>query len=173
MKKMQKRLAELGYPVGSADGVFGDNTLYALNLFQGDVGYTERKYANSSTQEKLYAKSAPTYDAFRGLKKNDSGIRVLILQTYLYINGYNPGELDSVYGANTKAAVERFQFASGIPVTGEADKTTLILLYGQAGPAYPLPTTPTATPTMIPVTVPPVIVTVPPVNPGTSTDLWP
>lgn len=173
VKKMQKRLAELGYPVGSADGVFGDNTLYALNLFQGDVGYTERKYANSSTQEKLYAKSAPTYDAFRGLKKNDSGIRVLILQTYLYINGYNPGELDSVYGANTKAAVERFQFASGIPVTGEADKTTLILLYGQAGPAYPLPTTPTATPTMIPVTVPPVIVTVPPVNPGTSTDLWP
>ena len=65
VKKMQKRLAELGYPVGSADGVFGDNTLYALNLFQGDVGYTERKYANSSTQEKLYAKSAPTYDAFR------------------------------------------------------------------------------------------------------------
>ena len=169
VKKMQKRLSGLGYPVGSVDGVFGDNTLYALNLFQGDVGYTERKYANSSTQEKLNSKSAPTYDAFKGLKKNDSGIRVKILQTYLYIYGYNPGELDGVYGANTKAAVERFQFASGIPVTGEADKTTLILLYGQSGPSYPLPTTPTVTPTLGPVTMPPV--TMPPVTPGTITDL--
>ncbi len=180
VKKMQQRLADLGYPVGSVDGVFGDNTLYALNLFQGDVGYTERKYANSSTQEKLNSKSAPTYDAFRGLKKNDSGVRVEILQSYLYNYGYAPGEIDGVYGANTQAAVERFQFANGIPVTGEADKTTLILLYGSAGPVYPVPVGPTATPTMIPVTMPPL--TMPPVTmppyvptpvPGTITDLLP
>ena len=157
---MQKRLAELGYPVGSADGVFGDNTFVCIEPVPRVTWAIRdaRVCGTPSARERLYAKSAcPPIDAFRGLKKNDSGIRVLILRTYLYINGYNPGELDSVYGANTKAAVERFQFASGIPVTGEADKTTLILLYGQSGPTYPLPTTPTATPTMIPVTVPPVI----------------
>lgn len=185
VKKMQKRLAELGYPVGSADGVFGDNTLYALNLFQGDVGYTERKYANSSTQTKLYSKSAPTYDPFRGLKKNDSGIRVTILQTYLSNAGYNPGEIDGVYGANTKSAVERFQLACGIPVTGEADKTTLILLYGASGPVYPVPVLPTTTPvpswtpvtmppiTMPPITVPPAYTPIPTGGTSTITDLTP
>lgn len=165
VKKMQQRLQKLGYPVGKVDGAFGDDTLYALNLFQGDVGYTERKYANSDTLEKLYGKKAPTYDAFRGLKKGDRGIRVRILQTYLENGGYAPGKVDGAYGADTKSAVERFQLACGIPVTGEADKTTLILLYGENGPTYPLEVPPTAPPTYPPVVPGPPI--------GTQTDLLP
>ncbi len=171
VKKMQKRLADLGYPVGNVDGSFGDATLYALNLFQGDAGYKERNYANSDVLEKLYSKKAPSYDAFATLKKGKKGIRVFLLQSYLKNAGYDPGTIDSSYGANTETAVKNFQTAQNIPATGIADTTTLILLYGQSGPVYPIPATPTVTPpviTMPPFTVPPF--TVPPTIP-TITDL--
>ena len=80
VKKMQKRLADLGYPVGNVDGSFGDATLYALNLFQGDSGHKERNYANSDVLEKLYSKKAPSYDAFATLKKGKKGFCRLILK---------------------------------------------------------------------------------------------
>ena len=34
VRKMQQRLLNLGYPVGKVDGSFGEQTLFALNLFQ-------------------------------------------------------------------------------------------------------------------------------------------
>ena len=59
--------------------------------------------------------------------------------------------------------MKNFQTAQNIPATGIADTTTLILLYGQSGPVYPIPATPTVTPpviTMPPFTVPPTIPTI-------------
>lgn len=100
------------------DGSFGDATLYALNLFQGDAGYKERNYANSDVLEKLYSKKAPSYDAFATLKKGKKGIRVFLLQSYLKNAGYDPGTIDSSYGANTETAVKNFQAAQNIPATG-------------------------------------------------------
>ena len=106
---------------------------------------------------------APSYDAFATLKKGKKGIRVFLLQSYLKNAGYDPGTIDSSYGANTETAVKNFQTAQNIPATGIADTTTLILLYGQSGPVYPIPATPTVTPpviTMPPFTVPPTIPTI-------------
>jgi len=46
------------------------------------------------------------------------------LQTDLLTAGYDPGEIDGIYGPNTVAAVEQLQTDSGLPVTGLVDEAT-------------------------------------------------
>lgn len=133
VKKMQKRLLALGYPVGGADGVFGKNTLTALNLFQGDVGYRERDYATESLLNRLYRKDAPTYDQTKPLKKGDSGMAVQLMQQALQDQGYGPEKVDGVFGDDTRKAVRRYQNMNGFEVTGEADREMLALLYELPG----------------------------------------
>ena len=157
VRKMQKRLSELGYPVGAIDGVWGDDTQFAVNLFQCAIGYTERNYATSGMLKKLYAKNAPVYDPYAPLKMGDRGTDVLIMQSTLSIMGYDPGKLDGVYGANTVAAVSLFQQVAGLRVTGAADAETLKVLYSLDCPMNPsvYPTaSPTAEPTTAPTNVP-------------------
>lgn len=58
VRKLQNRLSKLGYPVGKVDGVWGDDTQFAVNLFQSAIGYTEHRYASAAMQEKLYSKKS-------------------------------------------------------------------------------------------------------------------
>jgi murein L,D-transpeptidase YcbB/YkuD len=46
------------------------------------------------------------------------------LQTDLLTAGYDPGEIDGIYGPNTVAAVEQLQTDAGLPVTGLVDEAT-------------------------------------------------
>lgn len=169
VRKMQRRLSDLGYPVGTVDGSFGDNTLLAVNLFQDAIGYRERSYASASMLKKLYAKTAPVYDPYAPLKLDDSGTDVLIMQTALHDLGYDPGKLDGIFGKDTKTAVELFQFVAQLTVTGDADKDTLIKLYDLNAPRNPgnLPPVVVTNPpaTKAPITPPP--------SPATGTNLNP
>ena len=137
VRKMQKRLAELGYPVGVVDGVWGDDTQLAVNLFQCAIGYSERNYATTAMLKKLYAKDAPAYNPYAPLKLGDRGTDVLIMQTTLQLKGFDPGKLDGIYGKNTVAAVSVFQLVAGLKVTGEADEETLKVLYSPDCPTNP------------------------------------
>lgn len=161
VRKMQNRLAELGYPVGKVDGVFGNDTLLAVHLFQCAINYTERSYASASMLKKLYAKDAPVYDPYAPLKNGDKGTDVLLMQTRLHDLGYDPGKLDGKYGPNTVAAVAQFQSVALLVVTGDADQNTLIALFDpdapvNSGTATPIPPTdaPTPPPTDAPTTAP-------------------
>ena len=163
VRKMQRRLLELGYPVGKVDGDFGENTLLAVNLFQCAINYRNRRYASEAMLTKLYSKKAPVYDPYAPLKEGDEGADVKIMQTFLDDLGYSLGEkgIDGKYGKDTKTAVEQFQFVAGLEVTGEADAETLKKLYDEKNPipnatATPVPPTeqPTETPTEQPTEVP-------------------
>lgn len=129
VKKMQKQLAALGYPVGKIDGTFGPNTLRAVHLFQAAIGYKERSYASASMLKKLYASSAPAYDRFAALTNGDKGEEVEILQEMLYYLGYlgkDAKEIDGKYGKKTVAAVQAFQTAWGLePADGNATRETM------------------------------------------------
>lgn len=154
VRKMQRRLMELGYPVGKVDGDFGENTLLAVNLFQCAIGYRNRNYASESMLNKLYSKKASGYDPYAPLKPGDEGADVKIMQTFLDDLGYDLGKkgIDGKYGEDTKAAVEQFQFVAGMEVTGEADAETLLRLYDEEHPvpnATPNPN-PTDAPTQAP-----------------------
>lgn len=57
--KLQKRLIELGYLSGSADGTYGNKTVEAVKNFQKRVGIAADGIAGTTTQKKLYASDAP------------------------------------------------------------------------------------------------------------------
>jgi len=152
VRKMQRRLMELGYPVGTVDGDFGDNTLLAVNLFQCAIGYRNRSYASEAMLNKLYSKKAPVYDPYAPLKEGDEGADVKIMQTFLFDLGYDIGEkgIDGKFGKDTKAAVEQFQFVAALEVTGEADAETLKLLLDEEKPIPNATATPVPPPTEAP-----------------------
>ena len=132
---MQRRLAALGYPVGKVDGKFGENTLYALILFQFAIGYTERTWASESCLTLLYSSAAPAYDPYLPMVKGQSGTPVLTMQQALAVLGYDPGKLDGKYGVNTVNALLRFQRDMGLPENGSgATAECLLCLYSYATP---------------------------------------
>lgn len=62
VRQVQNRLIALGYGVGSkgADGVFGQNTLWAVNAFQTERGLPVDGIVGASTLAALNATTAPT-----------------------------------------------------------------------------------------------------------------
>lgn len=150
VKKMQRRLIELGYPLDRADGVYGENTLIAVKLFQSQIGYRERGTVVEGAQDILYSRKAPVYDACIPLKQGNTGIRVKLLQEALVFYGYNPGTVDGNYGAKTVKAVKKFQRDYGLKKTGEADRETLMLLFSEEV-ITPKPVKPTDPPKPTPI----------------------
>ena len=170
VRKLQNRLSKLGYPVGKVDGVWGDDTQFAVNLFQSAIGYTEHRYASAAMQEKLYSKKAPVYDPYMPLKEGKKGTPVKLMQQRLFDLGYFTSndvekEVDGVYGKRTTEAIKLFQTVCGYEekkITGVADADTLMLLFDEKAPVNPgnVPPTPTS---------PVVIVTPTPTNVPTAT----
>lgn len=109
VRKIQKRLNELGYPAGKADGKYGEKTQLAINLFCDAIHVREHNYIPPKVQKKLFAKDAPSYDPYLPLEKGDQGVSVLYMQRRLKELGYDPGNPDGIYGAKTVSAVANFQ----------------------------------------------------------------
>ncbi|MBR3764566.1 MAG: peptidoglycan-binding protein, partial [Clostridia bacterium] len=149
VRNMQRRLNTLGYPVGKVDGVWGENTQLAVNLFQCALGWTERDYASSAMQEKLYSRNAPQYDPYAPLREGDKGTDVKLMQQALFDLGYlgtdEEEEVDGKYGPITTAAIIQFQAAAGYMLedTGYADADTLFLLFSEDAPRNPALSQPT------------------------------
>lgn len=76
----------------------------------------------------------PEYEA---LKVGSKGDAVVKLQKQLIGLGYLTGSADGVYGKGTAGAVEKFQKAEGLAVTGEADSRTQAALYAREIPFIP------------------------------------
>ncbi|HJQ84881.1 MAG TPA: peptidoglycan-binding domain-containing protein [Candidatus Binatia bacterium] len=61
VRHMQQRLNDLGYPVGSSDGVMGPKTHTAIRNFQRDEGLNATGEMNEETREALAEQSgSPT-----------------------------------------------------------------------------------------------------------------
>ena len=179
VRKIQQRLHALGYPVGNTDGIYGEQTQIAVNLFYDAIHVRERSYITPSMYRRLFAADAPAYDPYLPLQKGDRGLSVLYMQMMLRKIGYNTIKVDGIYGALTVAAVAEYQKVIGyIPaekeVPGEyASRELLEKLLGPEPTPSPTPQPtntpkPTVAPTKIPdpVTDPPVTdpVTDPPVT---------
>jgi len=150
VRTLQRRLNALGYPVGKVDGVWGENTQLAVNLFQCAMGWKERSYASSAMQEKLYSRSAPKYDPYAPLREGDEGTDVMLMQKALFDLGYlgtdEEEEVDGRYGPITTTAIKQFQAAVGYKIlqpTGYADADTLMVLFSEDAPRNPALAPPT------------------------------
>ena len=148
VKKLQKRLIELNYMSGSADGDFGSATADAVKAFQKQVGITADGIAGAATQKAIYASDAPSkkteadeleeqLDEIKStLAMGDSGSEVKTLQKRLIKLGYMSGSADGDFGAKTRDAVMLFQKQAGLTVDGKAGKTTVSKLFAGSAEKY-------------------------------------
>ena len=148
VKKLQKRLIELGYLTGSADGDYGRATTDAVKAFQKQAGLTADGIAGASTQKAVYssdAKSKKTeadeiedqLDSIKStLAMGSSGSEVTSLQKRLISLNYLSGSADGSFGAKTRDAVMLFQKQTGLTVDGKAGKTTINKLFASSAEKY-------------------------------------
>ncbi len=140
VKKLQKRLTELGYYKSTCDGNFGYVTQTAVKAFQKKNGLTQTGVADENTQKKLYSSSALSANATvsnnnddkkddaadeTSLKKGSRGEAVKKLQQRLKELGYYAYGCDGDYGYRTVAAVKAFQKKNGLTQDGIAGSVTL------------------------------------------------
>ena len=149
VKAMQKRLKELSFLSGSADGSFGSATKAAVIAFQTANGLKADGKAGSATLNKLYSDKAkdasslkPTpeddeedsgedvvINGYTVLKEGSKGDAVKDLQRALKNRGYFSGSITGYYGTTTAAAVTAFQQRNGLTADGVAGPATQNALY--------------------------------------------
>ena len=153
VRKLQGRLAELGYYAGGVDGIYGETTASAVKAFQRANGLSGDGQAGVQTQSKLYSSSAryasspvatANPDATRTLTLGMTGNDVYALQERLIELRYLTGVADGVFGAETQAALVAFQKNNGLTADGNAGSSTLKKLAGSCKAATR--TTPTPVP---------------------------
>ncbi len=161
VRALQKRLIELDYLSGTADGDFGSGTKAAVTAFQQQNGLKADGIAGTATLNKLFASDAVSASGSTGgnnnnnntpkpssaasnakyttLRDGDTGDSVKRLQERLKILGYYSGTVDGKYGAGTVTAVQSFQSMNGLTVDGVAGPATQQRLYGDSSSANKVP----------------------------------
>ncbi|MGE7766679.1 peptidoglycan-binding protein [Peribacillus sp. NPDC096540] len=72
---------------------------------------------------------AKTKAAIVTVQKGAKGNLTWILQAALYLEGYNPGSLDSIFGKDTESALSKFQKSKKITADNKAGKATFTKLF--------------------------------------------
>ncbi|MBE5768685.1 MAG: hypothetical protein E7333_03730 [Clostridiales bacterium] len=150
VKSLQKRLIELGYLTGEADGKYGSATLAAVSKFQYINGLDVDGLAGRKTCSVLFSEEAlgpqtqqpapetpeepeePETDVViptRTLRSGDSGDDVISVQTRLKELNYYIGMVDGKYGYTTVSAVIAFQDAHDLTADGVAGVLTYAKLF--------------------------------------------
>ena len=139
VRKLQGRLAELGYYAGGVDGIYGATTTSAVKAFQRNNGLSGDGQAGEQTQTKLFSSTAKyasspvataNPDQTRTLSIGMTGNDVYALQERLIELRYLTGVADGVFGTETQAALTQFQKNNGLTADGEAGASTLKKLAG-------------------------------------------
>ena len=139
VRKLQGRLAELGYYAGGVDGIYGETTVTAVKAFQRNNGLSGDGQAGEQTQKKLFSATAryastPVATADpeqqRSLSLGMSGNDVYALQERLIELRYLTGVADGVFGYETQSALIEFQKNNNLTADGQAGASTLRKLAG-------------------------------------------
>ncbi|MDO5378820.1 MAG: peptidoglycan-binding protein [Clostridia bacterium] len=139
VRKLQARLAELGYYAGGVDGIYGESTASAVKAFQRNNSLSGDGQAGVQTQTKLYSATAkyasnPVATAnpeqTRSLSVGMTGNDVYALQERLIELRYLDGVADGVFGSETQSALIEFQKNNGLTADGTAGASTLKKLSG-------------------------------------------
>ena len=140
---LQKRLLELGYAAQNADGLYTDDTVEAVRVFQQTAALEQTGVASVETQEALFAQEAPVsperqaeiaadqaaaHTEIATLVFGDTGADVEQMQRYLADLGFYESVADGEYGAGTRLAVRSFQEALGVEMTGDATGSLINLM---------------------------------------------
>ena len=150
VREMQKKLKELGYYKGSADGDFGPATEKAVKAFQKANGLTADGKAGEKTLAKIYgsgksskesgsakeakATTAPKISKKVYLESGKKGKDVKTLQNRLIELGWLSGSASGTYDDSTEAAVIAFQKKAKLWADGKAGPKTIEALFSSKAP---------------------------------------
>ena len=114
VRELQQALEGLGYDPGPVDGQFGARTEDAVKAFQTAQGIAADGIVGDVTWINIDEAdmSDPT------IRRGSTGNPVRRAQKRLTLGGYDTGGVDGVFGANTEAAVRRFQGDRALTVDG-------------------------------------------------------
>jgi peptidoglycan hydrolase-like protein with peptidoglycan-binding domain len=132
---LQVALKALHHYHGGIDGIAGPGTRGAVRRFQRRRHLTVDGVAGPRTRRALGRRGKPMLGS-RVMDPGDRGWDVAALQFMLRRRGFSAGSVDGGYGANTTAAVRRFQAAAGIAVDGHAGGGTLSALRHRRAPRH-------------------------------------
>ncbi|MBQ6288131.1 MAG: peptidoglycan-binding protein [Clostridia bacterium] len=158
VREVQKRLKELGYYKGSADGDFGPATEKAVIAFQKDHGLTadgkvgektlsklnsantsSKQSSSSSSSNESKATAVPKVSENTYLEHGKSGKQVKTMQNRLIELGWLSGSASGTYDDATEAAVIAFQKKAKLWADGKAGPKTLEALYSSKAPSSSKP----------------------------------
>lgn len=153
-KTLQQALTDLGHYKGKVDGVYGPQTVDAVQSLQKAHGLPETGTVDRATalaiQADLAAKSGST-----SLK---DGAATAAVQQTLKLAGYWDGPVDGVWTDDLTSALKKFQTDLGVPATGAVDAATIAAFQEALEDAQTRPT-PTKTVTVTATTKPTATVT--------------
>lgn len=140
--RVQRLLINQGYLIDTADGIFGNNTEYAVKSFQKSKGLAstgsvdERTLTELEENNKKFISSQASRNvrsAVQVARFGDRGRAVRDVQQRLVSSGFSPGNVDGVFGNDTARALKRFQAHYGLNQTGELDADTMQYLSKERG----------------------------------------
>lgn len=139
VRDLQHRLLQLEWFSGKITGVYGDETVLAVEGFQAKRGITVTGEVDQATLDRLHSMTRqPTQDEMYNILRpgpalfaeGSTGDGVKDVQARLKQIGWYSPKIDGVFGPQTVEAVRGFQAKRQIPVTGEVDQRTKDRLYG-------------------------------------------
>ena len=115
VRTMQRLLIAAGYSCGAtgADGMFRNDTLFALMSFQQDHSLTADGIYGPKSKAALEAATTTV-----NLKKGSRGEAVKTMQMMLTACGYDTHGVDGIFGNNTLNALRAYQADHGLTVDG-------------------------------------------------------
>lgn len=119
VRDLQSRLGEAGFNPGKIDGVFGPHTKTAVLSFQNSANLIPDGIVGNKTWNALGANChKPHVHHCPTLVQGNTGQAVAKLQGILKKKGYYAGNLDGIFGFQTRAAVLAFQASSNLVQDG-------------------------------------------------------
>lgn len=110
-------------PIAASNPFTGDREIVSNNPFTANQEESQASIAASNS-----AQSPTKMSRSAILRLGDRGEQVKQLQSQLKARGFSPGEIDGIYGRQTRGAVMRLQRAENLSLDGIAGKQTLSAL---------------------------------------------
>ena len=141
---LQQDLADAGYFEGEVDGVYGPETVEAVQALQKANGLPETGTVDKATEAALRAE----LEAAGGAAAQEEMASTAALQQTLKLAGYWDGPIDGQWTDELTAALKELQTDLGVEPTGEVDAATIAAFEEALAMAQATPSpSPTPTPT--------------------------
>ncbi len=131
VRRLQQVLNQDGFSTGGVDGVFGRQTLAAVDSFQRSRGLGVDGVVGRQTWAALDGAPRPapapapqSGPASSTLQQGASGAAVSRLQTLLTAAGFSTQGIDGQFGPATQSAVMSYQYSRGLSVDGVVGPAT-------------------------------------------------